>query len=432
MASCAGCDHIITGEECGITCSTCSCNYDLLCAGLTLERYSSLTENNQAWICINCRSKLPKIGDVNTPIRDLLNKSSVEKMCDNSINDSILEFSKVTVRRPQQNTARTITSALVKSSDPSQGDCKCCDLRAIIREELETMLREPLAQIENIRSTLNTQSLNMKKIDWAHNSILKKLDKLLNVPDNSVSTNIQSTKAPTGRHASTFDPFLAATSSVTSNSDLTDKSQKPSEQSFAGAVAGQKKKKVRKTSGSYIALPPSSLQNTPRPETVPSELNSTSNPTLQVEKSRHIKLSEPDRPLVTSDIRLFPGDEVEHANEQWTEVRRKKPRTSFSVRGTAGPETTSLKAVEFRRYLHLWNMLSGADEVRIYLQHLCPEGSCTVEELKPRGDYKSFKVGIPPAYYDKCLCADVWPENARIKRWLFRGSQINENPHTRS
>lgn len=102
--------------------------------------------------------------------------------------------------------------------------------------------------------------------------------------------------------------------------------------------------------------------------------------------------------------------------QQWTEVRR--IRRPASLYGKAGPAVTSLKAVEPRSYIHLWNMESSAEEVRDYLCQLCPGGNCTVVELTTKGDYKSYKIGVPVAFYETCLSIEVWPINARIKTWV--------------
>ncbi|KAI8439210.1 hypothetical protein MSG28_013056 [Choristoneura fumiferana] len=115
-------------------------------------------------------------------------------------------------------------------------------------------------------------------------------------------------------------------------------------------------------------------------------------------------------------------DGDESVADVWQEVRNRKIRLS-SVRCTAGPEVTSLKAVEIRKYVHLWNMMSGVDDIRAYMQTLCPGKGFTVEELKARGDYKSYKIGVPCELYEKCLSPEVWPENARVKAWLFRRPQ---------
>lgn len=116
-------------------------------------------------------------------------------------------------------------------------------------------------------------------------------------------------------------------------------------------------------------------------------------------------------------------------SDEWTEVRGKKPRRLASLECKAGPSVTSLRAVERRKHLHLWNMESGLDEIRDYLRSLCPNGTCTVEELKPKGDYKSYKIGVPDIYYDKCFSVDIWPDNARVKPWVpFRKASVAKPP----
>ncbi|KOB79171.1 Mutant cadherin [Operophtera brumata] len=117
---------------------------------------------------------------------------------------------------------------------------------------------------------------------------------------------------------------------------------------------------------------------------------------------------------------------VADQQKKWTEVRR-KIRRNTSMCGTANSTITTLKAVEVKKYIHLWNMESGAEEVRDYVRQLCPEGICTVEELTPKGSYKSFKLDVPDVSYEKCLSSNVWPTNARIKVWFNLRRPIRES-----
>lgn len=118
--------------------------------------------------------------------------------------------------------------------------------------------------------------------------------------------------------------------------------------------------------------------------------------------------------------------------EQWTEVKKRRTQRPASLCGTADSKKTTLKAVEPRRYIHLWNMESDADDVRDYLRELCPVGTCTVQELTPRGDYKSYKIGVPVAYYDVCFTTEVWPVNARIKNWVTYKKPVKSAQDTQS
>lgn len=145
-----------------------------------------------------------------------------------------------------------------------------------------------------------------------------------------------------------------------------------------------------------------------------------------------LRLSPPcDQGSVQEDRTLIRNEELEDASAgKWQTVGKPAKRFS-SVRCTAGPGVTPLRAVEYRKYIHLWNMLSGVDEIRAYLKSLNPGVTCIVEELKPKGEYKSYKIGVPPALFDQLLSDSVWPDNARIRPWLFRKPRSNGSQQSR-
>lgn len=117
-----------------------------------------------------------------------------------------------------------------------------------------------------------------------------------------------------------------------------------------------------------------------------------------------------------------PGKIVEPAQSK-TKVAHGNYKRPSSIRCTGNPATTSLKAVERRRFIHLWNMVSGREDVKQHLAKICPSGECTVEELKSKGDYKSYKISIPEVHFEKCFVAEAWPDNARLKIWVPFRSQ---------
>lgn len=164
--------------------------------------------------------------------------------------------------------------------------------------------------------------------------------------------------------------------------------------------------------------------------TTNSPIVNVDNESLRKSTYAAVSLESSNGTETTQDVAFTLANE-RAATGEWQEVRNRKKRFS-SVRCTAGPQVTTLRAVEYRRYIHLWNMVSGVDEIRSYLQLLCPEKTCTVEELKPKGEYKSYKIGVPQELYEKCLSAEVWPENARVKAWLFRKPQNKDNTPVRS
>lgn len=105
----------------------------------------------------------------------------------------------------------------------------------------------------------------------------------------------------------------------------------------------------------------------------------------------------------------------------WEEVKRKRSRFSLPgvLRGTAAPGSTLLHAAERRRYLHLYYVREGTtdEQVRQHLTSICGSGECTVEKLKSRGLYSSFKLGVPLKHADNIMSSDNWAEDICVKPW---------------
>lgn len=185
------------------------------------------------------------------------------------------------------------------------------------------------------------------------------------------------------------------------------------------------------TTSSEIILPLTALATTPNEpicpvtlEQIPQHIRSEDQPLAARAVPSHIKVQAP---VVNSKYDSEIPDQISNqdvistvatraqCHRNYSRQVRQKSRKQESVLGTANASVTTLKAVEVKKYIHLWNMESEAEEVQEYLRILCPTGTCTVDKLTPKGSYKSYKVGVPVAYYDKCLSGDVWPFNARIK-----------------
>lgn len=67
---CAGCQQKIPIRE-NLTCSLCKCRYDLECAGIQKDYYTKTMtlELRKLWKCQTCICKIPKTGNIDTPIR---------------------------------------------------------------------------------------------------------------------------------------------------------------------------------------------------------------------------------------------------------------------------------------------------------------------------------------------------------------------------
>lgn len=66
---CSGCKNTLPKKEYMI-CSACKLGYDLLCANVSSKRFSQMDVNyKNKWNCHECRSKVPKTDNSNTPVR---------------------------------------------------------------------------------------------------------------------------------------------------------------------------------------------------------------------------------------------------------------------------------------------------------------------------------------------------------------------------
>lgn len=78
---CSGCKKILPKKE-HIICATCKLGYDLLCANLSSKRFSSMDTNSKnKWNCFECRSKVPKCDNSNTPIRTTSRAVASDEEC---------------------------------------------------------------------------------------------------------------------------------------------------------------------------------------------------------------------------------------------------------------------------------------------------------------------------------------------------------------
>ncbi|KAL0810546.1 hypothetical protein ABMA28_010666 [Loxostege sticticalis] len=103
----------------------------------------------------------------------------------------------------------------------------------------------------------------------------------------------------------------------------------------------------------------------------------------------------------------------------WTEVTKKPARASRVTRGTASPGSTQLEPSERRRYVHLFYVKVGTTEaqVREHLTSVFGADVCTVEVLRPRGNYASFKLSVPSKLADTVMSPSNWAEDICVKPW---------------
>lgn len=125
---------------------------------------------------------------------------------------------------------------------------------------------------------------------------------------------------------------------------------------------------------------------------------------------------------LSSSVPIPSVNSCEDLNKDgWVEVRPRRKRTSLPgvLRGTATPGSTLLQASERWRYLHLYYVQEGTtiQEVSKHLESICGNDMCTVEELKPRGRYASFKLGVPTKSAENVMSPENWAKDICIKPW---------------
>ncbi|CAH1637878.1 unnamed protein product [Spodoptera littoralis] len=179
-------------------------------------------------------------------------------------------------------------------------------------------------------------------------------------------------------------------------------------------------------SNTDVAIKPTAVKQQPKQQVI-------GNSQSYHQASRHLHTDHiipPTQELDQSVIAVVRQEHNTQNDGEWIEVKKRNYRQRQKpLHGTADPLSINLKAMEIRKHFHLWNMASDIDEVRQYLSQLYPTAGCSVEELSARGDYKSYKIGVPAEFYDRIYSADIWPLNARIKPWInYRKStsKINE------
>lgn len=394
VSTCQGCHQPILACDKTMNCNVCGEDYDLTCAGFTENQYDSATaEFVLAWMCVSCRSKLPKSGNINTPVRQMMGSYGAHEAIDKdetianvSIGNLTGDF--ITFRAGQQ------------SSQQQQAPCKCqntASIRTIIREELKAILNESF--ISSISKQVAQQIAATK--DPAMHKITAKLDETLTAVEKVLGQQLipasKEQSIPKDiRHTLRKQPVLA------------DKGKSVNLHT-TGAVSTN-----TKTSPDPIIVGDNTIEKKGKSETL---------------WAHYLSAAMPKTAPPTSMISLAIGEpsvnEPERDNIQrdgpWTEVRRGRARASLPgvLRGTAAPGATALRAAERVKHLHLYYVQEGTsvEQVRAHLNSVCGDDVCSVEVLKARGNYASFKLGVPSKLVEQVLDAENWAEDICIKHW---------------
>lgn len=105
IINCAGCRNLIDSRE-YLKCYKCSKFYDIICASIPDKKtfVSMGKEQKTKWVCHECRSKLPKTGNTNTPVRNL--KEDDDRMSSKTHVEN-LSIEHITTRKKQSSPLHT-------------------------------------------------------------------------------------------------------------------------------------------------------------------------------------------------------------------------------------------------------------------------------------------------------------------------------------
>ncbi|XP_072945528.1 uncharacterized protein [Epargyreus clarus] len=163
--SCAGCKSDIASNE-FISCHGCKLKYDLMCANLSPKRFRKMTrEAKTQWKCSECKSKQPKTGNIDTPIRS----ASHSMIDDKGKSERPSEDSNVTVRRN-----RSVDSHLTQEKFKEI-------LKKELMTEIEVMFEKTLSrmvsnQLKDINSRFVELQESMTYISGQYEDLKKHLD----------------------------------------------------------------------------------------------------------------------------------------------------------------------------------------------------------------------------------------------------------------
>lgn len=151
---CAGCPNLITNSQ-HLKCAYCHQIYDLLCANVDQKTFTHMTADNRGtWKCPDCCNKQPKGDNSNTPARTSNTQAIAPPAASSSrgeMNDGTYSgLSNITTRTKQRLTAY---------ADQDDQPLTIRDLRSIIREELQSILKAEIdkqvtQQLQSIRKQI--------------------------------------------------------------------------------------------------------------------------------------------------------------------------------------------------------------------------------------------------------------------------------------
>lgn len=340
-------------------CSSCKQIFDIFCANIDANSFSTLTvEFKKTWLCVECRSKLPRGDNSHTPVRH----QHVQEM-------------------------------RLKNNDPTNVSTDSLDnvtMRTSARRAQASSLVSGQSDLRDLKDSV-IQELKNLQLDFE--------SKLTNKINDLIVEQFQSFKAVI------FEKIDALTCKVL---QLEEQYKKNADQANYTCNTGKPS-----TTGSTKKINKVSRKSQANCQSIGMVTTSSDIPTTAAQKK------QTTLPEVLNPSSNPSSENVDE--DTWQEVRPRRARASLASvrRGTAVPGTTLLQASERWTYLHLYYVQEGTttEQVRNHLKAICSIDVCTVEGLKPRGRYASFKLGVPAKCADSAMSSANWAQDICIKPW---------------
>lgn len=401
-APCAGCRAEVSEDGPYMKCAKCKQIFDIICANITTDVFKNMSvELKMSWICGECRCRQPKRDNSHTPVRPHVMQDQNTTSTASCLDVSMQTSDNVTVRTKPRYAQTTMGS----TGESITGN----DLKDSVVRELKNLQIEFEAQLmSRINKLLIEQFLAFKTEFMDRVNLIT--NKVLQLEEHYISsTNKAREPTPISKILITNGTQTSPTLQNIPTSQNKPPQRKPQPQPNIKHLGTDKVQSAF---------------------TVPST-NKVSSvaPVLSAQKMMQAESSE--------SISLTNSQDCERIDkEDWQEVSRKRARPSLPglLRGTAAPGSTMLHAAERRRYLHLYYVREGTtvEQVREHLNSICGSDECTVEKLKSRGHYASFKLGVPVKQAENIMSSENWAEDICIKPWRqnFRAKDNNDQAST--
>lgn len=416
--NCAAClQKIDLGES--LKCCQCVSTYHYLCMNMSSSYFmANHLDLEQSWACPQCRSKVRRNNNDNTPTPTRAQHAktlmpSLAATTHQNNNGNSLEKKKIDVPSDLDLSASQDGGFVNTNQRGSQTNCSTVEIedsyhlefiRETIRDELRTGINEilPPSIGKIIADQVETAVRNVfSKLLDKITSLEEKVPGLLDTP--------KETNKDVGP-AVPNQPLLMVTpqSSLTELAlprVVTPKTPKPiTSLPEAAAPQPSAEGQQQKTTTVSSAQPVNMVQKpTSKSKTKKNTKSVDANLTLLAATT----LDAPEKPNMRATI---------GAEGEWTEVNRRRSRV---VRGSAAPGTTLIEAHERTRFIHLCYVKAGttAEQIHLHLKSISGLDAISVDPLKPRGNYASFKLGVSAKAYTSVMAPENWPEDIYIKPW---------------